>query len=149
MAEQHDRVANAADALREALSSLFDTSLALADVRLNQIMKKLTGWAAIIAVPTLITSFVGMNVISIGRISPRFLDLPRAHDHRGPGPVRPFPSQGLDLTSLRRCHPSGVLHWRDDCALHRDLLAAGTGPESTRLAADPPRRPVSMAASSS
>ena len=62
MAEQHDRVANATDALREALSSVFDTSLALADVRLNQIMKKLTGWAAIIAVPTLVTSFVGMNV---------------------------------------------------------------------------------------
>ena len=62
MAEQHHRVANAADALREALSSVFDTSLALADVRMNQIMKKLTGWAAIIAVPTLVTSFVGMNV---------------------------------------------------------------------------------------
>ena len=62
LAEQHGRVANAADALREALSSIFDTSLALADVRMNQIMKKLTGWAAIIAVPTLVTSFVGMNV---------------------------------------------------------------------------------------
>jgi magnesium transporter len=62
IAEQHGRVANAADALREALSAVFDTSLALADVRMNQIMKKLTGWAAIIAVPTLVTSFVGMNV---------------------------------------------------------------------------------------
>jgi magnesium transporter len=62
LAEQHDRVANAADALREALSSIFDTSLALADVRMNQIMKKLSGWAAIIAVPILVTSFVGMNV---------------------------------------------------------------------------------------
>lgn len=62
LAEQHDRVANAADALREALSSVFDTSLALADVRLNQIMKKLTGWAGILAVPTLVTGFVGMNV---------------------------------------------------------------------------------------
>jgi magnesium transporter len=62
VAEQHQRTANAADALREALSSVFDTSLALADVRLNQIMKKLTGWAAILAVPTLVTSFVGMNV---------------------------------------------------------------------------------------
>jgi magnesium transporter len=60
--EQQTRVANAADALREALSSIFDTSLALADARLNQIMKKLTAWAAIIAVPTLVTSFVGMNV---------------------------------------------------------------------------------------
>lgn len=62
LAEQHHRAANAADALREALASVFDTSLALADVRMNQNMKKLTGWAAIIAVPTLVTSFVGMNV---------------------------------------------------------------------------------------
>ncbi len=60
--DQHRRVANAADALREALASLMDTSLALADLRMNTIMKKLTGWAGIIAVPTLVTSFVGMNV---------------------------------------------------------------------------------------
>ena len=60
--EHHDRVADAADGLREILASVFDTSLALNDVRLNQTMKKLTGWAAIIAVPTLVTSFVGMNV---------------------------------------------------------------------------------------
>lgn len=60
--QQHHRVANAADALREALASVFDTSLALADLRMNTIMKKLTGWAGIIAVPTLITGFVGMNV---------------------------------------------------------------------------------------
>jgi magnesium transporter len=62
IAEHHDRVANAADSLRESLTSVFETSLALADVQLNLIMKKLTGWAAIIAVPTLITGFVGMNV---------------------------------------------------------------------------------------
>ena len=60
--EHHQRVANAADALREGLSSIFDTSLALSDLRMNEIMKKLTGWAAIIAVPTLISGFVGMNV---------------------------------------------------------------------------------------
>jgi magnesium transporter len=62
LSEHHTRVANAADALREALASIFDTSLALADVRLNQIVKKLSAWAAIIAVPTLVTGFVGMNV---------------------------------------------------------------------------------------
>jgi magnesium transporter len=62
ISEHHQRVANAADALREALSSIFDTSLALSDLRSNEIMKKLTGWAAIIAVPTLISGFVGMNV---------------------------------------------------------------------------------------
>jgi magnesium transporter len=60
--EHHERVANAADSLRESLVSVLETSLALADVQLNVIMKKLTGWAAIIAVPTLVTGFVGMNV---------------------------------------------------------------------------------------
>jgi magnesium transporter len=60
--EEHGRAANAAERLREELASVFETSLALADVQLNVIMKKLSGWAAIIAVPTLVTSFVGMNV---------------------------------------------------------------------------------------
>jgi magnesium transporter len=63
IAEHHQRVADAADSLRESLAAVFETSLALADVQLNTIMKKLTGWAAIIAVPTLITGFVGMNVM--------------------------------------------------------------------------------------
>lgn len=62
IAEQHSRAAGAADALREVLSSVFDTSLALAGVRTDATMKKLTGWAAIIAVPTLVTGSAGMNV---------------------------------------------------------------------------------------
>ena len=44
------------------MSSIFDASLALSDLRMNEVMKKLTAWAAIIAVPTLVTGFVGMNV---------------------------------------------------------------------------------------
>jgi magnesium transporter len=44
------------------LNSAFETNLALSDVHLNMIMKKLSAWAAIIAVPTLITGFFGMNV---------------------------------------------------------------------------------------
>ena len=42
--EQHDRTATAADRLRDELGSVFETSLALADVQLNTIVKKLTGW---------------------------------------------------------------------------------------------------------
>jgi len=61
--DRHTRVANAADGLRETLSSVFDTSLALADQQTNTIMKKLAGWAAILAVPTLVTGFAGMNVL--------------------------------------------------------------------------------------
>ncbi|MGI8459002.1 MAG: magnesium transporter CorA family protein [Propionibacteriaceae bacterium] len=60
--ERNERMMRRADALREVLTSVFQTSLALSDDHANQIMKRLTGWAAIIAVPTLVTGFVGMNV---------------------------------------------------------------------------------------
>ena len=62
VADHADHVAQAADSLREAITSMYETNLALADVHLNTVMKKLSGWAAIIAVPTLITGFMGMNV---------------------------------------------------------------------------------------
>jgi magnesium transporter len=61
--EHHARVANAVDALREGYASVVATSLSLSDAQGNETMKKLSGWAAIIAVPTLISGFVGMNVL--------------------------------------------------------------------------------------
>ena len=61
--EHHTRVANAVDALRESLGAVVSTSLSLSDAQGNETMKKLSGWAAIIAVPTLVSGFVGMNVI--------------------------------------------------------------------------------------
>ena len=57
-----DRAANNVVMLGESLTATFDTSLSLDNARLGELMKRLSGWAAIIAVPTLITSFVGMNV---------------------------------------------------------------------------------------
>ena len=39
-----------------------ETNLSSRDYRQNQVMKKVTSWAAIIAVPTLITGYYGMNV---------------------------------------------------------------------------------------
>ncbi len=60
-----DHARHAADAttgVRDLLTSAFETNLALSDVHLNMVMKKLSAWAAIIAVPTLITGFMGMNV---------------------------------------------------------------------------------------
>ncbi|HJP76270.1 MAG TPA: magnesium transporter CorA family protein [Pseudonocardiaceae bacterium] len=51
-----------ADSLRDMISSIVDTRLALQSNRLNVISKKVTGWAAIIAVPTAITGFYGQNV---------------------------------------------------------------------------------------
>jgi magnesium transporter len=50
------------ESLRELVDHLVDANLVLRDYRQNVIMKKVTSWAAIIAVPTLITGFYGMNV---------------------------------------------------------------------------------------
>ena len=60
--EQHERTADTVERLRDELDSVFQTSLALADVQLNTIMKKLSGWAAVLAAPTLVGTIVGMNV---------------------------------------------------------------------------------------
>ena len=56
------RVSESTDALRDLVSTIVETNLSLRDYRTNQIMKKVTSWAAIIAVPTLITGWYGMNV---------------------------------------------------------------------------------------
>jgi magnesium transporter len=50
------------ESLRDMISAIFETNLSLQDARLNTVMKKLTGWAAIIAVPTAITGYFGQNV---------------------------------------------------------------------------------------
>jgi magnesium transporter len=50
------------DSLRDLLGSIFETNLSLADQRMNIVMKKLTSWAAIIAVPTAITGYFGQNI---------------------------------------------------------------------------------------
>jgi len=50
------------ESLRDMVSSVFETNLSLSDLRMNAIMKKLTGWAAIIAVPTAVTGYFGQNV---------------------------------------------------------------------------------------
>ena len=50
------------DSLRDMVTTVFETNLSLQDARLNTIMKKLTGWAAIIAVPTLVTGWFGQNI---------------------------------------------------------------------------------------
>jgi magnesium transporter len=56
------RVTEWTESLRDLINSIFETNLSLADSRLNSIVKKLTAWAAIIAVPTAITGFYGQNV---------------------------------------------------------------------------------------
>jgi len=56
------RVSESTDSLRDLVSTIVETNLSLRDYRQNQIVKKVSSWAAIIAVPALITGYYGMNV---------------------------------------------------------------------------------------
>ena len=56
------RAAEWTDSLRDLVTSILETNLTIQGNRLNVITKKVTSWAAIIAVPTFITGFYGMNV---------------------------------------------------------------------------------------
>jgi len=50
------------ESLRDLVATILETHLTIQGNQLNLIMKKVTSWAAIIAVPTAITGFYGQNV---------------------------------------------------------------------------------------
>jgi magnesium transporter len=50
------------DSLREVASTILEADLSIRDHRQNLVVKQVTSWAAIIAVPTLVTGYYGMNV---------------------------------------------------------------------------------------
>lgn len=56
------RVTEGSDALRDLVTAIVDTNFSLRDYRQNLVVKKVSGWAAIIAVPAMITGYFGMNV---------------------------------------------------------------------------------------
>ncbi|WP_233225816.1 magnesium transporter CorA family protein [Amycolatopsis sp. CA-126428] len=69
----HDHARQAAEqteAMRELIATVRETQLNLQGNRLNLIMKKVTGWAAVIAVPTAVTGFYGQNVPFPGNDAP-------------------------------------------------------------------------------
>ena len=55
------RTLDAIQGLSEMLQVAMDTYLALVGVGQNEIVKRLASWAAILAVPTMMASFYGMN----------------------------------------------------------------------------------------
>lgn len=60
----HDHVVRlneSIDTMRETISSAMTTNLSLVTVSQGDTMKRLAGWAALLAAPTLITSWYGMN----------------------------------------------------------------------------------------
>ena len=50
------------ESLRDLVTTMVETNLTVQSNRMNLIMKKVTSWAAIIAVPTAITGWYGQNV---------------------------------------------------------------------------------------
>lgn len=64
------RAAEWTESLRDMVTTTFETHLSLQDARLNIVMKKLAGWAAIIAVPTAVTGWFGQNIPFPGFASP-------------------------------------------------------------------------------
>jgi magnesium transporter len=56
------RAADWTDSLRDLVTTIRETNLTIQGNRLGTITKKVSSWAAIIAVPTLVTGFYGMNV---------------------------------------------------------------------------------------
>jgi magnesium transporter len=50
------------ESLRDLVTTILETNLTIQGNRMNVITKKVTSWAAIIAVPTLVTGVYGMNV---------------------------------------------------------------------------------------
>ena len=56
------RAAEWTESLRDLVTTILETNLTIQGNRMNIISKKVTSWAAIIAVPTFITGFAGMNL---------------------------------------------------------------------------------------
>jgi magnesium transporter len=56
------RVTEWTESLRDQVTSILETNLTLQGNRLNEVMRNLTAWAAILAVTTAITGFYGQNV---------------------------------------------------------------------------------------
>ncbi|GII22023.1 magnesium transporter CorA family protein [Planosporangium mesophilum] len=56
------RAAEWTESLRDLVTTILETNLTVQGNRMNLIMKQVTSWAAIIAVPTAVTGFYGQNV---------------------------------------------------------------------------------------
>jgi magnesium transporter len=61
VADHAKRIDEIVNSQRELLTSVLEANLALVSVKQNEVVKKISSWAAIIAVPTFIASVYGMN----------------------------------------------------------------------------------------
>ena len=66
------RVNDATDTLREMLTAAMSVNLALVTVSQGEIVKRLAGWAGLLAAPTLIASWYGMNFVHMPELGGRY-----------------------------------------------------------------------------
>jgi magnesium transporter len=57
---------------RDVLASIFQANLAVISLQQNDVVRKISGWAAIIAVPTFLASIWGMNFTHMPELSLRY-----------------------------------------------------------------------------
>lgn len=66
------RVNDATDTLREMLTAAMSVNLALVTVAQGEVVKRLAGWAGLLAAPTLIASWYGMNFEHMPEVGGRY-----------------------------------------------------------------------------
>ncbi len=75
MRDVHDHVVRASEAIdtmREMLTAAMSVNLSLVTVAQGEIVKRLAGWAALLAAPTLLTSWYGMNFHHMPELDGRY-----------------------------------------------------------------------------
>ena len=65
------RVNESTDTLREMLTAAMSVNLSLVTIAQGEVVKRLAGWAALLAAPTLITSWYGMNFVHMPELAGR------------------------------------------------------------------------------
>lgn len=66
------RVNEATDTMREMLTAAMSVNISLVTVHQGEIVKRLAGWAALLAAPTLVTSWYGMNFKHMPELTGRY-----------------------------------------------------------------------------
>ncbi|HZH43619.1 MAG TPA: magnesium/cobalt transporter CorA [Lysobacter sp.] len=66
------RINDSTDTLREMLTAAMSVNLSLVTIRQGEVVKRLAGWAALLAAPTLIASWYGMNFEFMPEVHARF-----------------------------------------------------------------------------
>lgn len=66
------RITKGVDTIREMLTTAIQVNLALVTVGQNEVVKRLAGWGAILAIPTVVFSMYGMNFRHMPELDGRF-----------------------------------------------------------------------------